>query len=273
MRRRTTLSFALILGLLAGVSTAPTLLAKQDQQYQEVKQDWRSSFSRDITIRPSVQKDSGEMGGQLPAFEVTFGDGAYIPERTYLGSMVVKVQSGTFAFRVQSEVLVDPQDEDIAILEAVPPIPLGGYPDDNHVGRSFDQVTAPDNTVQNCSGTTPNRLCLLDPDELGERFVRLRPGFIVYLPDNSTCFFCNTTALDAQSETVAASGSPVAQEQEGQPELLVWAPANGFNWLQLYETESATASEFATAAGSPVAQEQGLQASLGWMLDPGSSCH
>src|SRR5215203_3217993 len=63
MRRRTTLSFALILGLLAGVSTAPTLFAKQDQQYQEVKQDWRSSFSRDITIRPSVQKDSGEMGG------------------------------------------------------------------------------------------------------------------------------------------------------------------------------------------------------------------
>ena len=157
--------------------------------------------------------------------------------------MVVKVQSGTFAFRVQSEVLVDPEGEAIEILEANPPIPLGSNPDNNRTGRTFSLV----GTVETCPGSAPNTLCLLDPDVLGENFVRLNEGDLVYLPDDTTCFFCNTTDVQA--------------------ELLVWTPSTGFSWHRLYE------SERATAASTPVAQQQGAQVIQGWMFNPGGRCN
>jgi len=239
MRRRTTLSFALILGLVAVVSTAPTLLAKQER---EVFQDEESRFVEGVTVTTS--DESGRQGEQLQSFDVTIAPNAYIPERTYPESMVVKVQSGTFAFRVQSDVLVDPEADDFAILEANPPIPLGGNPEEDRVGRTFDPV----GTVENCSGTAPQSLCLLDPDVLGENFVRLQAGDLVYLPDNSTCFFCNTTELDAEAE------------------LLVWTPATGFSWQQLYEANLSIRSD------STVALDQGLRVTRGWMFNPGSNC-
>lgn len=247
MRHRTTLPCALILVLAAIVSTAPALLAKQDP---EVQQDLESSFAEDITITTS--DDPGEQGDQLQAFDVTFAAHAYIPERTYPESMVVKVQSGAFAFRVQSEVLVDPEGDSIPVLTADPPIDLGANPnaifvddDPNNDERIFTEA----GTVQNCSGTAPNTLCLLDPDVLGENFVQLVAGDLVYLPDNSTCFFCNTAELDAEAE------------------LLVWAPATGFSWHQLYEAQLSTRSD------STIALNPGLRETRGWMFNPGSRCN
>lgn len=246
MRHRTILPFALILVLVAIVSTAPALLARQDP---EVQQDMESPFYEGITVTTS--DDPGEQGDQLQAFAVTFAARAYIPERTYPESMVVKVQTGTFAFRVQSEVLVDPEGESIPILTANPPIDLGANPNaifvDDDPGND-ERIFTETGTVQNCSGTAPNTLCLLDPNVLGENFVQLTAGDLVYLPDNSTCFFCNTTELDAEAE------------------LLVWAPATGFSWQQLYEANLSTRSD------STVALDQGLRTTRGWMFNPGTSC-
>jgi hypothetical protein len=241
MRRHTTLSLAISLGLLAIVSTAPTLLAKQEERV--IYQDEESLLSEDITVNAS--DDPNQKGEKLQAFDVGFAAHAYIPERTYPESMLVKVQTGTFAFRVQSEVLVDPEAADIEVLEANPPIPLGSNPNKDHAGRTFDPV----GTVQNCSGTPPHVLCLLDPDVLGENFVQLEAGDLVYLPDNSTCFFCNTTELDAGAT------------------LLVWAPATGFSW---YEMDQAGLS---TGFDSTVAVDQGLRTIRGWMFNPGSRCN
>src|SRR5215217_6478979 len=127
MRRRTTLTFALILGLLAVVSTAPALLAKQDQV---ISQDESSPFHEGISVlRGGTLAEKGE---KLQSDTFTFNHGAYVPERIYPTGMVVKVLKGTFAFRVQSDVLVDPQNTTIKILEADSPIPVGSVPGGAH---------------------------------------------------------------------------------------------------------------------------------------------
>ena len=251
MRRRTSLSSALILGLVAVLSTAPALLAQQDQeaQEQEVKEDYSQPFYEGLEVTPRA--GLGNEGEQLQASDVSFDPGAYIPERTYPESMVVKVQAGTFAFRVQSDALVDPQNDSIPILTANPPIDLGANPNEifldddlSNDERTFTEI----GDVENCSGNPPHTLCLLSPSVLGQNFVRLVAGDTIFLPDNSTCFFCNSTATGEEAE------------------LLVWAPATGFSWHQLYESERAAAS------GTPEAQQQGVQVIQGWMFNPGSRC-
>lgn len=258
MRRRPALSFALILGLVAVVSTAPTLLAKQDQ-------DEYSFFHEGISVvRGQTLIEKGE---RLQSDTFTFDHGAYIPERIYPTGMVVKVQKGTFAFRVQSDVLVDPQGADIQILEADSPIPVGSVPGGAH---SF---TANGPYINNCAGTAPTILCLLNPAIVEDQFmatggsspypaeeilfVQLEPGFTVYLPDDTMCFFCNTTGTTGDDTSPDNLGDQAA--------LLVWSPTSGFSWYDAYQESQALAS------GTPVAQ--GLGPTLGWWFNPGSPCH
>src|SRR5215203_702860 len=126
MRRRTSLSVWLILGLVASLGIAPSMSAKQGQEPHE---DLESSFSIDIEM--TCGGAPCDVTEQFQAYDITFLPAAYIPERTYTGAMIVKVQEGTFAFRVQSnDVLVDPQGSEIQLLEANPPVPLGTPPKD-----------------------------------------------------------------------------------------------------------------------------------------------
>ena len=250
MRRRTALPFMLILGLVAALGTAPGLVVAQEDQ-----QDLQSVFGEDITV--TRLEGLAARGERVQAYAVTFEETAFIPEREYPEAMVVKVQSGTFAFRAQSDVLIDPQGMDIRILEANPSIPVGSPPNPN---QRYDDTGE---TVANCSGTSPTVLCLINPTLLQDRYVQLEEGYTVYLPDNTTCFFCNTTGLQG-GDTTASPVPGGDTSPGGTPELLVWAPSDDFSW---YNLDQGTP----TAEGTPSAQEQ--TAARGWRLNPGSPCH
>jgi len=233
-------AFAVTLSLIALLGLAPGILAKQEQQ-GPIFEDDESSFSEGITVTPL---DEGS--DQFQVFNVDFDAGAYIPERTYPESMVIKIQSGTFAFRVQSEVIVDPQGEDLVVLEADPAIPLGSNPDDNHLNRVF---TPNPTVVPLCQGIQGQELCLLDPDVLGENLVELKTGYAVYLPDNSTCFICNSTLTGDETAS-----------------LLVWAPSSGFSWHDL------DAANLSSRPRTMLVEDPGLQPTRGWMFNPGTNC-
>ena len=253
MRHRTVLSLALILGLVAALSTTP-LLAKQDEG---IEQDLKYNFSEGLEITP-LGEEPGVDDPPFRAYSVKFAYGAFIPERTYDNAnpdqadaaMVVKVQAGTFAFRVQSDgVIVDPQGNELKFVNVTPGIPFGSSPNDATPTPSYTL----DGAAPGCiAGGVPDQgLCLLDPDAFTDEqtYVQLEQGYTVYLPDGSTCFFCNTTELGDETA-----------------ELLVWsAAASEFSWYQLY------LEGLAYASATPTAQGSGRI--LGWMLDPGSNCN
>jgi hypothetical protein len=254
MRRRTSLSFALILGLIAALGIAPGIVAGQF----EVKIDPTSEFTEGIEIS---QIDNAN----TEAFKITFlEDASYIPERTTSPNeaMVVKVLAGTLAFRVQTpDVVVDPQGEQLRLIHTQPdnPIPLGTPPESMD---PLPQFSANGDVANVCVGdvpTYPYTLCELDPVdfETGDTFVLLEPGHAVFLPSSTTCFFCNVTSIIPPTDQ---------QEQVEPPALLVWASAGAIEaWAQPPDgTES---------SGPTYVQSQGLHHVRGWMFNPGSPCH
>jgi hypothetical protein len=258
MRRHVNLSLALILGLVAALSTTP-LLAKQ---YAEITTDMKSDFREGLNITP-LGEEHGVNDPPFRAYSVDFDYAAYIPEQTYDNAkageadvaMVVKVQSGTFAFRVQSNgIVVDPQGAELEFVTVSPAIPFGTAPMDATPAPSYTL----DGPAPGCiAGNFPDKgLCLLDPAKfaLGDTYVQLNEGYTVYLPDQSTCFFCNTTEL-ADTE-----------KGDGKAELLVWSSASDFSWYKLYMAPPSTRSD------STPALDQGLHATRAWMFNPGSSC-
>jgi hypothetical protein len=254
MRRRTSLSIWLILGLVAVLGTAPSILAKQGG---DVRIDMDSSFEDGINIERVDNPD-------VEASTFTFvEDAAYIPERTTdAEAIAVKVLAGTLAFRVQSpNVIIDPQGKEIQLVHTQPEIPLG-EPPMNIVSPSpsFSPGGPLMDVANACSGDIPtNTLCELNPSLFanGDTFVLLEPGYAVYLPPFSTCFFCNVT-------TVIPPADP--DLQGSQARLLVWAS----------DSEIAKWSDPNSASTDPeytAVQGQRLHEIRSWAINPGSPCH
>jgi hypothetical protein len=286
MRHRTVLSLALILGLVPALNTTP-LLAMQDddciEQEKRVREEFGYeldcesdfSFSLEFTAGPAGESadaervyavrfigeaENAEAGTPEAGYEVGTPEsgnevGAYIPERFTSQAMVVKVMAGSFAFRTQGPgVIVAPQDDTLEKYAATVAINLGTDPNfresDDPATREFhDGGSFP------CDLNPPGHaLCLLEPDEFddGVTFARLDPGDTVYLPDNSTCFLCNTEQI----------GSTPA-------ELLIWTPTTGLAEIG-GELERITNAMASPSMGTPTAQRSGRI--VGWMFNPGSRC-
>ena len=202
-----------------------------------------------------------ESGNEVGAYiEAGNEVGAYIPERFNSQAMVVKVLAGRFAFRVQGpNVIVDPQGQPLERVKASTPIGLGANPNAG-TPRTYEDDGSFDCGLELHRHT----LCQLDPAEFksGEKFVRLDPGDTVFLPDNSTCFLCNTDRIDPTTGDIVESGGVPA-------ELLIWTPATGFDEIggELDRAANAMAS---VPQGTPTTQGSGRI--LGWMFNPGSNC-
>ena len=290
MRHRIILSLALILGLIPALNTTP-LLARQDAQQQatpqvegcepvrevtvggktfEFKLDCDSIFAEGLRVIPEPESAAADQFEVIQFIgegedESKPGTGAYIPERFNPQAMVVKVLDGQFAFRTQGPgVIVDPQGQPLESVRAVTPdedskpnpIGLGENP---NAGRPRTYVD--DDPFPCYPPRHGHTLCELDPAyfESGERFVRLDPGDTVFLPDNSTCFLCNTGQIDPTTGEIVDSGGNPA-------ELLIWTLPTGFNG----ELESIPAAMATPSSGTPIAQGSGRI--LGWAFNPASSC-
>jgi hypothetical protein len=293
MRHRIILSLALILGLVPALNSAP-LLAIQDKPCLDTKErvqkefgfkiDCDSDFSLGLEVAAGPTSGSAEAErlyavrfiGEAGTPEVGNGEagtpeagnevGAYIPERFNSQAMVVKVLAGRFAFRVQGPgVIVDPQGQDLERVKATEPngapnpIELGANP---NAGRP--RTYADDGSFDCGLELHGHTLCELDPTEFksGEKFVRLDPGDTVFLPDNSTCFLCNTERIDPTTGEIVESGGVPA-------ELLIWTPATGFDEIG-GELDSAANAMASLPQGTPTTQGSGRI--LGWMFNPGSNC-
>jgi hypothetical protein len=274
LRRGATLSLALILGFAGALNAAP-LLAMQGGCERErtvgeftYRLDCDSDFElglavADVTGQGSAGVDrlyavrfDGEPEQTVPNPEL----GAFIPERYSEQAMVVKVLTGTFAFRTQGPgVVVAPWDNTLDMYFANIPIEEGSdpqlrEPEDVEKPREF---TA-DGTFD-CEATPGGHaVCHLDDPTIfddGFTFVRLDAGDTVYFPDQSTCFLCNSERSDPD---------------EGPAEVLIWTPPDGLDG-GLQEAIVLTSPETLETLGPREMQESGR--TLGWMFNPGSRCN
>ena len=275
MSRHINVSLALILGLVAALNSTP-LFAMQEQEVvpcdpedptvivedQTFVQDCTSDFpvGLEVEMGPAVESMEADRlyAVQFKA-ESANEAGAYIPERFNSQAMVVKVLAGRFAFRVQGpNVIVDTQGQPLEKLKASIPIELGENPDDKLADPATSRTFDYDSDYSCTLNLHGQNLCLLDPAdfkaEVKDTFVRLDPGDTVFLPDNSTCFLCNTDRIDPTTGQVVPSGGVPA-------ELLIWTPGTGFNG----DLESA-----AIAMVAPPPDQ--LHATRAWMFNPGSRC-
>jgi hypothetical protein len=284
MRHSIILAMALILGLVPALNTAP-LLAMQDQQCINKEDEVRAAFGYELdcesdfslglefTAGPAAESPEAERlyavrfvgeaetgePGTAAAGTAEPGNvvGAYIPERFNSQAMVVKVMAGYFAFRTQGlGVIVAPQDDALERYEATASIGLGDSPNLREQGDPEIREFIMDDDGPFPCDLNPfgHALCLLDPDDFDDKitFVRLDPGDTVYLPDNSTCFLCNTEQI----------GSTPA-------ELLIWTPSTGVSEIG-GELESIANAMATPSAGTPTARGSGRI--VGWMFNPGSRC-
>jgi hypothetical protein len=234
------------------------------------KLDCTSIFEEGLQVE--VQREAGSDDG-LYAVQFT-GDGgdasnpvegAYIPERFNSEAMVVRVLAGSFAFRTQGPgVIVDTQGQDLEGLKAITPdgapnpIDLGTDPETGTPRKYANADLYPCNLLVH-----EHTLCLLVPtdftaEDKHDVFVRLDPGDTVFLPDNSTCFLCNSGRIDEDGNDVPTGGIPA--------ELLIWSATTGLNGdLDNIATDMATPSPSASTA-------PGSGRILGWAFNPGSRC-
>jgi hypothetical protein len=181
--------------------------------------------------------------------------GAYIPESFNSQAMVVEVLAGQFAFRTQGPgVIVAPQDQYLEKYTATASIALGGDPNARKTGEPAIREFTDGGFFPCVLNPHGNALCELLPGEFDDEltFARLDPGDTVYLPDNSTCFLCNSEQI----------GSTPA-------EVLIWTPTTGLGEIG-GELESIANSMATTSPGTPTTQGSGRI--VGWMFNPGGSC-
>jgi hypothetical protein len=261
MRRRTSLSLTVILGLVGTLGMTPHLVVAQEPEQTRVDEQSRFSDGISVELDPT-ERDIATANQQVRAVPLVFEAQSYVPERRTPRNetMVVKILQGRFVFRVQSpDVIVDPQGNEIQLMTADPPIPLGESPADSLGGRSPDPN--PESRfseggpmpLSGCSNTDPS-LCALNPALFanGDTFVVLERGYTVILPPMSTCFFCNTTPVAEGDQTARA---------------LFWVSGEG------YKEWTGEELVLSTEPDQTLAQRQGLHEIRGWMLDPGSPCH
>jgi len=252
--------------LIAMLGLAPSILAKQQE---ETISDPAPSFE-DILVSCGGEACSNVEGMQT--YTVDFLPHSYIPEQPYNEAIVVLVQEGTLAFRVQTgDVIVDPQgiDGDAASNEIrwlkttdksgnPQTVPFGqspsAIPDDQQpIYNQGDPLTA-----EECSRGPLVDLCLLNPELFRDEmtFVQLEKGDIVYLPAGSSCFICNVTDTN-----------PADQESGDAPaKVLVWAPGSNFSWYVGSRQDNSLGTQ-------GTSKMQGAGRTLGWMLNPGSRCN
>jgi hypothetical protein len=196
MRRpRLPLTIVVLVAAFA-VSLAPTLMNAQEDM---------EGGGEGISFKP-LEESQTEGGGKktLQSYLFTFESDAALPEYPYPEVMVVKVASGRFAIRVGNEdlVIVDPQGKPIWITTVT---------EENLVSGEENDV------VRNGDGSECTTLCALPPDVT----VLIEQDMTVYLPGDTTCFFCNMTDDDA--------------------ELLVYPAVprgEAFSWTQLQKIQS-----------------------------------
>jgi hypothetical protein len=213
-------------------------------QEEPFRLDCTSTFAEGLAITALGALPEEESAYRAYVVEFTEA-GAYIPERFSSQAMVVTVLEGGFAFRPQGPgVIVDTHGQPLEKYTATAPIGFGDDPETAGGTRSYN-VTGEFPCTLNPAGQV---LCQLNPADFaaGDVFVRLEPNDTVYLPDDSTCFVCNT-------ETIVP-GAPV--------ELLIWAPATAFNG----DLESAASYAMAPQQDQP-------HSALAWRRNPGSNCN
>jgi len=260
MRRSTTLPLALTLVLVAMLGFAQGMLAKQEA---EPIPDPAPSFE-DIFVTCDGQTCENIDRGQR-TYDVEFGPAAYVPELTYNEAIVVLVQEGTLAFRVQTgDVIVDSQGiggnqapNEITILTTDVPVPFGGtpsaVPDDQQPIYSANGQMSDADCSRDPQGPLLD-LCLLNPTQFADEmtFVQLEKDDIVYLPAGSSCFVCNITDVTHEDPE---SGTPA--------KVQVWAPGQDFSWN--------VGSQQDNSLSMPITQDSGRF--VGWMFNPGSRCN
>jgi hypothetical protein len=290
MRYRTILSMAFILSLVPALNTAPLLAmpdARQDEGCKterevtvgdetfEFKLDCPdpATFSEGLEVvalaanRPAdaeqlyavrfIGEAGTSEGGSAQAGTPDSGNeaGAYIPESFNSQAMVVKILAGQFAFRTQGPgVIVAPQDQYLEKYIATASIALGGDPNDRNAGEPATRDFTVGGSFACDLNPHGNALCELRPGEFGDErtFARLDPGDTVYLPDNSTCFLCNSEQI----------GSTPA-------EVLIWTPTTGAGEIG-GELQSIANSMASTSPSTSMGQGSGRI--VGWMFNPGSNC-
>ena len=250
MRRRTILSFILIAGFLAMLGMAPAMLARQGQE-----PDWS-----EIQVGCGVEfSECPEVDGNQ-TYTVGLSDSAYFPEIPYPETMVVKVMSGTLAFRTSGPgVVVEFQRNELFRRVSDVPLPFGTPANTLNPLPNYDQGDALNSG--DCSNSQLGTECILNPAVFADEmtFVELLEGDIVYVPANSTCFFCNITGIDSPGTVVPGNNAAVVQ---------VWAPGQqGTTWFDLSQTNHMQGQAPARLEG------QKLHDVSAWMLNPGSPCH
>jgi hypothetical protein len=237
MRRRTSLSLALILGFVTVLGSAPAVLGQEA--------DWSH-----IKVTCGDQETPCDTVDGYQTYFVDMESEAYFPEVTYNETMAVRVISGTLAFRVgpgSDDVMVEHTGNGIPILVTDIEVPFGQLTDPSPIPIFTNTETVLN--AEQCSQPPLSKLCRLDPSlfENTKTFVQLGETDIVYLPANSMCFVCN-----------------ISNNQNAQ--LEIWAPGvSGTTWFDAVQS---------MLGPSPTRlQNQQLPGVLGWMFNPGSPCH
>ena len=192
----------------AGLLVArPLAISAQEVQGETVAGE---GISFDILPGATEGRDpQAQDAERLQPYLFTFQRGAYIPEEAYPEAIIAQVIEGNFAFRVGPEdlVIVDPNDEEtITIVEPTgPPDPdPANAPSYNDIGVVIGDDNRPCTTI-----------CAIRAGDT----VQLDPGDTIYLPDNTTCFWCNVSGFAAQLRVFAR--------------LPAQTDATGFSWTQL----------------------------------------
>ncbi|HET7094619.1 MAG TPA: hypothetical protein VFI22_14100 [Thermomicrobiales bacterium] len=201
MRRRAMLSFVLMLGLFVGIGAAPEPVAAQQCQgdaYLKPGPCEKIIGGDPIEIPPGNQQRA-----MMQIHPYTIQPSGFIPEapanrQNPEAVVLAKVLTGSLIFRVGDEanVIVDPQSQQIAIVEPDPPVDAAHPLDSAH---DYSRETG---VVTDLRGNPCVTLCVIQPGD----FVRLDAGYTVYLPGAVTCFWCNATDNDATLMVIAQSG-------------------------------------------------------------------
>jgi hypothetical protein len=258
MRRQVGLSFALVIGFLVTLGVPPVMLAKQGSAG-----DWSDIV---VTCGPENLPCDEIEEGRYQDYRVALLPTAFFPEITYSEAMVVRILSGTLAFRVTSpevDIVVEHTGEGIPIVTTDIDLQVGQAPDPNNLPT----YTNTGETMQQhelCSQPPLSNLCLLDAEyfldgiqtgglqtEGLKTFVQLGEGDIVYLTAGSMCFICNTT-----------------ETGDEQAQIEVWAPGySNSTWFEVVKSMQML------GPGPTRLQEHELHDAQAWMFNPGSPCH
>lgn len=272
MRRISRVALVLVLVLFGVVGLLPGVVSAQDGN-SDLKPSpggtpGEIGETKAEGIKVAPVSSSTDQSRELSV--VTFEQGGYTIDDSAPSLLVAKVLSGSFAFRVQGPVLIDPQGEDIEVLQAHPGFGVGVEPPPGNFFEPVGRIVFDHCPVAGPPGQ-PTTLCQIDPDIVAKEagvdanktnlFVRLVIGDTVVIPPNVQCFFCNVTGIENSPATPAATATASADDAQ----LLVWTEA-GFDWGAFANGQLGN-----PATPTPSAQAPGGLRAI--HMHPGSPCH